>query len=99
MIIRIFDTTMDPDDVPRAIQLFRDQVSAAFDGFEGCHGVEFNVGVDEHSGDLVEVCAISRWDSVEAIERATATNDYAVALAELRKLFQQNPIIRHFEVV
>ena len=99
MIIRIFDTAMDPDDIEEGKRLFRDQVSPAFDGFEGCHGAEMNLGIEEHSGDLVDVISISRWDSMEAIQKATATEDYQEALSEIRKLFQRSPIIRHFELV
>ncbi|HEV2754623.1 MAG TPA: antibiotic biosynthesis monooxygenase family protein [Actinomycetota bacterium] len=96
MIIRLFDTTVDPGDVGRATELFRADVAPAFDAFPGCHGIELLVGVDEHSGDLVELCAISRWDSKDAIDAAVDSDDYRRALAEFRKLFQQSPIVRHF---
>lgn len=97
VIVRIFDTTVDPGDVTSAVTLFRDDVAPAFDAFDGCHGIELLVGIDEHSGDLVELCAISRWDSRDAIDAAIGSPDYREALAEFRKLFQQTPIIRHFE--
>lgn len=97
MIIRLFDTTVDPGDVQAGIALFRKDVVPAFDAFDGCHGIELLVGVDEHSGDLVEICAISRWDSRESIDAAIGSEDYVRALAEFRKLFQQTPIVRHFE--
>ncbi|HEX2294011.1 MAG TPA: antibiotic biosynthesis monooxygenase [Actinomycetota bacterium] len=97
MIIRIFDTAVDPGDVERGIALFREEVAPAFDAFDGCHGIELLVGVDEHSGDLVEVCAISRWESRESIDAAIGSDAYVGALAEFRKLFQQTPIVRHFE--
>ena len=99
MIIRLFDTTVDPGDVDAGIALFRKDVAPAFDAFDGCHGIELFVGVDEHSGDLVELCAISRWDSRGAIEAAIESDDYARALSEFRKLFQQTPIVRHFTVL
>lgn len=99
MIIRIFDTAMDPDDVEKAKSLFRDQVRPAFEKFAGCHGIEMNLGIEEHSLDLVDVASISRWDSMEAIQEATATDDYKDALQEIKKLFQRSPIIRHFELV
>jgi quinol monooxygenase YgiN len=96
VIIRIFDTTVDPGDVERATAVFRQDVAPAFDAFAGCHGIELLVGIDEHSGDLVELCAVSRWDSKEAIDEAVGSDDYRTALAEFRKLFQQSPIVRHF---
>lgn len=97
MIIRVFDTAVDPGDVEQAVSLFRSEVAPAFESFAGCRGIELLVGVDEHSGDLVEVCAISRWESRDAIEAAIASDEYRQALAEFRKLFQQTPIVRHFE--
>ena len=97
MIIRIFDTTVDPGDVDQAVAVFKSDVAPAFDVFDGCRGIELLVGVDEHSGDLVELCAISRWETRDAIDAAIGSDDYRAALAEFRKLFQQTPIVRHFE--
>jgi quinol monooxygenase YgiN len=99
MIVRIFDTAADPEDIERGIELFRNQVRPAFESFAGCHGIEMLIGVDEHSGDLVELTAISHWDSLEAIEAATKTPEYDTALTEIRKLFAQSPIVRHFESI
>ena len=99
MIVRIFDTAIDPGDVERAKELFRSQVEPAFNNFPGCHGIEMYIGVEDHSGDLVEVAAVSRWDSVEDIAKAIDTDEYTEALAELRKLFVQSPLVRHFERV
>jgi quinol monooxygenase YgiN len=98
MIVRIFDTAMDPDDIERATQLFRDQVIPAFEAFDGCESVEMTIGVEEHSGDLVDIASISRWTSMEAVRSATATKEYGEALQEIRKLFQRAPLVRHFEV-
>lgn len=99
MIVRIFDTAADPADVERGKQLFREQVRPAFESFPGCLGIEMLIRTEEHSGDLVEIAAISRWESMEAIERATQSPEYDVALEELTQLFRQTPIIRHFESV
>lgn len=99
MIVRIFDTAADPADIERGKQLFREQVRPAFESFPGCHGIEMLIGIDEHSGDLVEFAGISRWESKEAIERAMQSPEYDAALEELRELFRQTPVIRHFESV
>lgn len=99
MIIRIFDTAIEPDDIEQAKGMFRDQVKPAFERFEGCHGIDMHIGIDEHSKDLVEVAAISQWESFAAIEEATSHPSYDRALEQFRKLFQQTPIVRHFEVV
>lgn len=99
MIIRIFDTAMDPNDIDKAKDLFRTQVSPAFARFAGCHGIEMSIGIEEHSGDLVDVASISRWDTMEAIEEATKSEEYEEALRDIRALFMQAPIVRHFEAV
>lgn len=99
MIVRIFDTNVDPADVDKGKELFRTQVKPAFERFEGCQGIDMHIGIDEHSGDLVDVVAISRWDSLEAIDLATSTEEYADSLTEIRKLFQRTPIVRHFETI
>lgn len=97
MIIRMFDTAIDPDDVDLATRLFREQVRPAFAGFEGCHGIDMFLGLEVHGGNLVDVAAISRWESRTAIDLAIATPEYGNAMAELKKLFQQAPLVRHFE--
>jgi heme-degrading monooxygenase HmoA len=99
MIVRIFDTAIDPQDVEKAKQLFRDKVRPAFETFEGCNGIEMLLGIEEHSKDLVDVASISRWKSMEAISEATSSTDYEQALEDIRKLFQQSPLVRHFEIV
>ena len=99
MIIRIFDTAVDPADIEQAKTLFREQVRPAFLAFEGCTSIDMVIGVGEHSGDLVDVASISRWDSPEAVEAAIGTEQYKDAMKEIRDLFAQNPIVRHFAVV
>jgi quinol monooxygenase YgiN len=97
MIVRIFNTAVDPDDVERGKTIFREQVKPVFEAFEGCSGIEWYVGVDEHSADLVDVAAISRWESLEAIEPAVASPEYEAALRQFRNLFRQTPIVHHYE--
>jgi quinol monooxygenase YgiN len=97
MIVRVFDTAVDPADVADAIELFRTEVKPTLEGFEGCRGIEMMVGVEERSGDLVDVLAISRWDSLEVIEEAVHTPEYGAAMTGLRRLFQRTPIVRHFD--
>ena len=99
MIIRMFDTALDPDDVENAKELFRTQVRPAFESFDGCHGIDMYLGLEPHSGGLIDVAAVSRWDSRAAIDAAIATPEYDEALTELKKLFQQVPLVRHFEAV
>ncbi len=97
MIIRIFDTAVDPDNVERGKQLFRDQVRPAFEGFPGCNGIEMLIGLKPGSGGFIDVTAVSRWDSLEDIDAATQTEEYDECLRDLRELFEKTPIVRHFE--
>ena len=99
MIVRAFDTAVEAPDLEQGKELFRKIVRPAFKGFPGCHGIEMLVGIDEHSKDLIEIVAISRWDSREAIDAAVSSDDYEEALKEIRKLFQQTPLVRHFESI
>ncbi len=99
MIIRIFDTAMDPGDVEEGKRLFREKVRPTFLAFDGCSAIEMVIGVEEHSADLVDIASISHWDSMESVQAAIARDEYQAALADIKKLFSQSPIIRHFEVV
>jgi heme-degrading monooxygenase HmoA len=99
MIIRIFDTAMDPDDIERAVEMFKKDVRPAFEAFDGCHGIEMTIGVEEHSGDLLDVASLSRWDSLQAVEEAIKSDEYKEALSDLKELFQRAPIVRHFEIL
>ena len=69
MIVRIFSTAVDPEEVDRGIEIFKSDVLPAFSGFDGCHGVE--------------------WSG----------RDYEDALARLRELFRQTPIVHHYRTV
>lgn len=99
MIVRTFDTAVDPQDIERGTQMFRDVVRPAFEGFAGCKGIEMYLRVDERHRDLVDVMALSRWDSVEAMDAATNTDEYREAMSEIGLLFQHTPIVRIFEMV
>ena len=96
MIIRIFGTAVEPEDVDRATKVFEAEVRPVFNEFDGCSGVDWYIGIDEHSGDLVDAVAISRWESQEAITKAIGSNEYNKALANLRQLFRQSPIVHHY---
>jgi quinol monooxygenase YgiN len=97
MIVRAFDTAVDATDVSQVIELFQTQVKPTLEGFAGCLEIEMMVGVEERSADLVDVLALSRWDSLEAIDKAISTPQYDRAMAGLRRLFQRTPIVRHFD--
>ncbi|MFN2525186.1 MAG: antibiotic biosynthesis monooxygenase [Actinomycetota bacterium] len=99
MIVRIFDTAVNPEDVERGMQVFREQVKPFFDKLPGCLGIEMLIGAEEVAGGEIEVAAVSRWESLGAVQDATSSPEYDAALAEFRALFEKTPIVRHYETV
>ena len=99
MIIRILTTAVDPEDIERGKELLKDRVQPAFDGFPGCHGLEVYIGVEEHSGDLIDIAAVSKWDSLDAVQKATTSPEYEDALADLRRLYAETPIVHHYRAL
>jgi quinol monooxygenase YgiN len=98
MIIRVTDTAVDPEDLERCTSLLGERIAPALIKLPGSRGIEIHVRVDERHGDLVEIAVVSRWDDRDAMEAAIRSEDYLDAMAELRPLFQQAPIVRIFEV-
>ena len=99
MIVRVFDSAVDPADVEEGKEIFRTEVRPVFEGLEGCHGIELQLSLEERSGDLVEIAVVSRWESMEQLEAALATPEYEEALRRWSKLLQKTPLVRHFETV
>jgi quinol monooxygenase YgiN len=99
MIVRTFDTAVDPQDIERGAQMFKDVVRPAFGNFAGCLGIDMYLRLDERHRDAIDVMAVSRWESRAAMAAATDTPEYAEAMSEIRLLFQHTPIVRVFEVV
>ncbi len=99
MIVRIFDTAVNPEDVERGTQIFFEQVKPFFDTVPGCLGIEMLIGAEEVAGGGIEVAAVSRWESLGAVQDATDSPGYEQALADFRQLFERTPIVRHYEIV
>ena len=99
MIIRIFQTAVEPDDVERGQEIFRSEVRPVFENFEGCHGIDMLIGVEEHSKGYVDVATMSRWDSLESIREAEQSSEYQTALGAMRQLFRQTPLVHHFTAI
>lgn len=99
MIIRVTDTGIDPEDLDRCTSMLRERITPALAGLSGSRGLEIHMRVDERHGDLIEIAVVSRWDDRDAMEAAVRSPDYTEAMAELRPLFQQAPIVRIFEVL
>lgn len=99
MIVRITQTTIDPEDAPRATDIFVTSVKPALEALEGSEGIEMHLGMEEHSGDVLELVSISRWSSPEALEAAADSPAYREAMDALRPLFRATPLVHHFRPV
>jgi quinol monooxygenase YgiN len=99
MIVRITQSTIDPEEVASAREVFARSMRPAFESFDGCEGIEMYIGIEEHSGDLLELVTISTWRSMQALDAAADSEEYAGVMERVRELFQQSPIVHHFEPV
>ena len=97
--VRLYQTAVDPADVEEMQRLFADDVRPVFAGLAGCRSIELMVCTDKNAGGLLEGAAISRWESLEALERALATREVAEALVRVRQLLRQEPVAKVFEVL
>lgn len=98
-LLRMFQSAVDPADVPAVRQLFNDDVVPAFRHLEGCLGIELAIGFETNAGGLVEGAAISRWASRQSMEKALGSREAREGLVRVLALLRQEPVTRLFEVV
>lgn len=97
--LRLFCSAVDPDELPELRRLFLADVKPAFDGCPGCRGIELAVNHQTNAGGLVDVDAISRWDSVEAMEAGIGSRMIQEAVVRFRSLLRQEPVTKVLEVL
>lgn len=98
MIVRLFSSAVDPNDLSEVRRIFAEDIGPVFESFAGCLSMELMLGTDRNAGGLVDAAALSRWHSQE--ELATAIDSRAVAESMVRILpfLQVEPVIRMFEI-
>lgn len=99
MFVRMFVSSIDPDDLPRIRSIFEDDVKPALVKQPGCEGVELVVNVDANAGGLVEGAAVSRWRSREDLEHALAQREVQESIVRVRQLLRQEPVTKTYEVL
>ena len=97
--IRLYQTAVDPADVDAVRRLFEDDVKPVFDRLDGCESIELMINVAGNAGGLVEGCALSRWRSLDDLERALATREVGEALVRIQTMLRQEPVTKTFEVL
>lgn len=95
--LRLYQTAIDPADVEEARRLFADDVRAAFDETDGCLAVELLFSGEKNAGGLMEAAVMSRWESLEAMERAMSSRPVNEGIVRFRQLFRQEPVAKVFE--
>ena len=98
-LVRFFYSAVDPSDVDRVRRLFLEDVRPAFDGLAGCLGIELLINITSNAGGLVDGMAMSRWESLDAMEVALSSRRVSEALVRIVPLLRQEPLARVFEVL
>lgn len=99
MFVRMFLSSIDPDDLPRIRSIFEDDVKPALLKQHGCDGVELVVNVEPNAGGLVEGASVSRWRSREDLEQALTQREVQESIVRVRQLLRQEPVTKTYEVL
>ncbi len=97
--VRLLQSAVDPADVDEVRRLFREEVKPVFERMDGCESIDLLVNVHPNVGGLVEGCALSRWASLEQLERGVEDPEALAAQVNIRRLLRQEPVTRTFEVL
>lgn len=95
----MFSSSIDPDDLPALQQMFNDDVRPALEKQPGCEAVELIANTQENAGGLVEGAAMSRWRSLEDLEKALEQREVQESLVRIRQLLRQEPVTKTYEVI
>lgn len=97
--VRMFMSSVDPDDLPSVQRMFNDDVAPALLEQPGCESVELVANVQRNAGGLVEGAAISRWRSMEELEAALETRAVQESLVRVRQFLRQEPVTKTYEIL
>jgi heme-degrading monooxygenase HmoA len=97
--LRLFLSSVDPGDVDELRKLFLDDVRSAFESVPGCLGIELLMSATMNAGGLIEGAALSRWETLAAMNEGMASRTVAEAQVRIFELLRQEPVVRVYEVV
>ena len=98
-VLRLFQTAIDPADLDTLRRLFAEDILPVYRNLAGCLGIELVMCVQSSAGGLVDGAAVSRWSSLEDMEKAIGSRAVGEAQVRVLQLLRQEPVIRVFEVV
>lgn len=99
MYLRMFVSSVDPQDLPAIQKIFNDDVRPALLRQDGCESVELVANVQPNAGGLVEGAAVSRWHTLEQLEKALAQREVQESIVRVRELLRQEPVSKTFEII
>ncbi|MGH9167632.1 MAG: antibiotic biosynthesis monooxygenase family protein [Acidimicrobiia bacterium] len=97
MIVRMFLSTMTPEDVEEVVRLFED-ARAVFAAQPECLGIELILSPEQNVAGNIEGGAISRWTSLEGMEEAFERTEVQESRARILKLLRREPVVKIYEV-
>lgn len=97
MFARLFQSSVDPADIDHVRRLFAEDVKPAFEAQPGCISMELFLNVRPSAGGLVEGVAISRWHTLEELERALASRDVRESQVRILQLLRVEPVTKTLE--
>ncbi len=92
-VIRIFRSAVHPDDLAEVARLFEEDVRPVFTAMEGCLSIELVMDNKLSSTGLVEGAVVSRWRSLEDMERGVGTEEAIASQQNVRRLLRTQPIV------
>ncbi len=99
MVIRMFLSAVSPGDLDELVRLFREDVVPAFEAHPDCLGVELVRASRAGVGGLVEGGALTRWTSMEAMEKALDSPALQASQVRVRDLLRREPLRKVYEVI
>ena len=97
--VRFFLTAVAPADLDEVMHLFREDVVPVFTAHPDCLGIELVIAEEPGVGGLVDGGVISRWTSLEAMERAVSSDELQRSQTRVRKLLRREPIRKVYRLM
>jgi quinol monooxygenase YgiN len=97
MIVRIFLSTITPEDVEQVVRLF-EGARAVFEAQPECLGFELILSPETNVAGNIEGGAISRWTSLEGMEEAFGRREVEESRNQILELLRREPVVKVYEV-
>ena len=97
--LRLYSSAIDPADRDELEGLVRENVVPAFERVPGCLSVELGVNVEPSAGGLLEGAFITRWATLDEMQRGVESVQAHDSLARVLPVLRQAPAVRVFEIL